>query len=422
MKNKNILNNFQEKKENLKNKLNDFINSKKDKVKNIIWASVLSAWMLTWAANAAPTVTWVETNYNYPHISLSIDHVWIEKVREFMQVLNIQKWDDSRFASEVLAFQKDYWITEDWILWEETYNAFKTLLNSSSKKIETNISNKNVSNKNISENLDISKNVETTKKLIWDNEFYNFLDYFKIRGEKEFVQKVIEIQKANGLEADWIIGSGTLGILYKKYYNWNLPFETKYRKEIYNDLNDYPNKWYKLTWLYNVAKEKDYFYGLNSWENFKDTFLNQKLYSNLKKLDIDYSFNNWNSIQIGETFDNRHFIALLEKWEISVLSYVIPGRTTWKSPQNTVEDIDFLQKYYVSGSYPKNKNWKNWWAVMPYAIEVDSSTGIYIHARKFDELWTRWCFWVPVFYQKWLYDKLGKNWIWKYKIKIWNLY
>lgn len=89
---------------------------------------------------------------------------------------------------------------------------------------------------------------------------------------------------------------------------------------------------------------------------------------------MDENFNNGNSIQLGKTPDNRHFIALFVNHNLEVLSYMTPGRTEHESPENKTEDIDVLAKNYISKKYG---------AAMPFAIGVDINNGIYIHARNF---------------------------------------
>lgn len=416
-----MINKIKNKVSSFKNILkNDEISDFRNKIKNIVWASIL--WISTIvaplnSANAAPTITWIETGYDYPHISTSIDQIWIENVREFMKYFWIEKWNDEKFALKVLEIQKQAWFKEDWILWNKTFDFFQDNLKSSKVKEISNYKNNNLNHK---------ENYSKSINFIWINEVSNFVDFFWISSHEDFSNKVYSIQKDNSLEADWIIWSETLEVLYEKYYlGSKMTQEIRHRKETYSFMNNYPNpKNYKLHKVFNPVTNFDYYYWPDSGLNMKNTFINEKLYNLNKKwnISIEPDFNDWNSIQIWKLADWKYFIAVFKDSDLKVLSYTTPWREGKKSPENTVEKVDFVSKGYISSSYPRRSDWNNWGSVMPYAVEVDAWDGIYIHARMLAETWTYWCFWVPMFYQKAIYDLVNKSWKQNYKIKIWKLY
>lgn len=412
--------------------ISSYINSKKSQIKNIIWASTLAT-VLAFSPNTAsalPTMTGKTTSYTYPHISSSVDEVWLENVREFMSFYWIKKWEDQKFASKVVELQIQGKIQISWVLDKKTYNYFvKNFKKQSWDQLSSQniVSTQNIQAQTKVETNNYSEKINEIKKYIWPEEFENFKIIFWIKSEKEFINKVLEIQENWNLKKDWVIWPATLEFIYVNYYSKmsNLPKSVKDRLEVYNFLNNYPNKDEKTVWIFNVIKDKDYYYWINSGYNISWTYLNEKLYKNIDKLFLSPNFNNWNSIQVWKTFDWEHFIAMFVNWKLEVLSYVTVWKEGHRSPQNIVENISFTKKWYISGSWPKRDNWQNWGAVMPYAVEVKAESWIYIHMRKFNNTWswgTAGCYGVPPKYQKVIVDVLNQKWVWNFKVKVWNLY
>lgn len=427
----------------LPQEISSYINSKKSQIKNILWVSALAAALSLTpnVASALPTMTGKPTSYTYPHILSSVDEVWLENVREFMSFYGIAKWQDQKFASKVVEIQLQGKIQISWVLDQKTYDYFaKNFLKKQSwnqTSSQSTVSNQSIQAQTKVETNNSSEKINTSIKFIWEEEVANFQQIFWVKSENEFAKKVLEIQnRSSKLEKDWVIWPATLEFIYVNYYSKmnNLPKSIKDRLEVYNYLNDYPGRNEKTVWLFNVIRDTNYYYWKNSGFNIPWTYFNEKLYKNINRLNLDSGFYNWNSIQIWKTFDWQHFIAIFVNGNLKVLSYA----TVWKdwhfSPQNETHTIEFLKKNYISWSWPKRddsevwSDWKplwNWWAVMPYAIEVKQESWIYIHMRKFWNAWswgTAGCYWVPPKYQKAIFDILEKNWKNKFRIKILNLY
>lgn len=409
-----------------------YINSKKSQIKNIVWASALAT-----ALTLTPNVASANTPLQYPHITTSVKAISIENVREFMKYYGIPKWEDIKFANKVMELQKQAWYTETWVLDQKTYNYFVRVTSWNQASVQKKVSNQSIIVQTRVETNNYSENINTSIKYIWWEEVGNFQQIFWVKSESEFTKKVLEIQnKSSKLEKDWIIWPSTLEFIYVNYYSKmsNLPKSVKDRLEVYNYLNNYPGRNKKTVWLFNVIRDTNYYYWKNSGFNIPWTDLNERLYKNIDKLDLSPNFNNWNSIQIWKTFDWWHFIAMFHNGKLRVLSYATVWKEGHRSPENITENISKIVKNYISWSWPKRDDsevwddWKplwNWWAVMPYAIEVREETWIYIHMRKFWNAWswwTAWCYWVPPKYQKIMFDILEKNWKNKFKVKVWNLY
>lgn len=272
--------------------------------------------------------------------------------------------------------------------------------------------------------------ISTSEKYIWRNEVKNFLTIFWINEGDElwFFAKVTEIQTANNLKQDWIIGQNTLRVIYRKYYQNipNLPLEVKSRIDLEKWLNWYRNNnpsWYQLSWL-KSSFDNDFFYWQWVWENINWTFINRNLHNYFWKNSLPWnpSYNWGNSIQVDKLPNWKYYLVMYVNWKMSVLTYVSPWLSSNRTPQNREDSIDFLRKHYISWSYPKRSSW-NWWAVMPYAYEINSSIWIYWH------IWmVNWnqrshgCVRTPWFYQQAIFNLLEKNWSRRFRVKVWWLY
>lgn len=273
-----------------------------------------------------------------------------------------------------------------------------------------------------------TSSIEKSTANIWKIEVKHFKKIFNLNSEKDFYNKVLEIQSTwKNLPKNWVIDWKTLSYIYRNFYSKisNLPLELKTRLEVFKVFSQYAekNKNYKVSWLLS-AFDKWYFYWQGLWVNYEWTYFSEDLIKDLKKYKIDYLIN-WNSnlIKVEKLPNWKYYLLMYVSWTLQVATYVSPGTNSNRTPQNRTDKIDFLTKYKVSNSYPKRESGWNWWAAMPFSFEMNAANWIYWHVWSVNWRWrSHWCVRVPAYYQYGIYNLLEKNWSKNFDVKVWKLY
>ena len=273
-----------------------------------------------------------------------------------------------------------------------------------------------------------SNSLAESEKFVGKSEIEFFINHFWIDIE-EFYNKVSTIQQEAGLDIDGILWPDTLKHIYKSYYSElnNLPHEMtikRYLSDYFDGYNKHKNKQLVLSWLRSPFSKK-YFYWEWVWENISWTYINQNLAnffeSNWEQL-WDSSLNWWNSIQIERNSAGKYYLALYVDWELKVLTYVSPGTSQHKTPQNTYNPVRGLRKYNVSWSYPETA-YQRGWAIMPMSYQIDEWGAIFGHIWDVNGNWlSHWCIRTPALYQYAIYSILDNFDFQNFAVKVWKLY
>lgn len=253
---------------------------------------------------------------------------------------------------------------------------------------------------------------------VWEREVRFFMWQFGL-DETTFSSKVKEIQAEAWLEQDWVIWPETLKHIYREYYSQNIdsfPLEVQARARLDKNLSNYKNpRNYKISWL-KWAFHKWYFFWQWVWENADGTFFSSELLNHFWE-EIMTS-ESGNVLKIDKLSYGKYYLALYVDGELRVLTYVSPWTPGNPTPQSRTYNIQSLDKYHISSSYPE-RTWG--WAVMPFAYQI--SWSIYWHIWLVNWWWeSHWCIRAPGFYQQEIYEIIKENWYENFKVKIWRLY
>ena len=273
-----------------------------------------------------------------------------------------------------------------------------------------------------------SNSLAESEKFVWKGEIEFFINHFWIDIE-EFYNNVSTIQQEAGLDIDGILWPDTLKHIYKSYYSElnNLPHEMtikRYLSDYFDGYNKHKNKQLQLSWLRSPFSKK-YFYWEWVWENISWTYINQNLanfFESNWEQPWDSSLNWWNSIQIERNSAGKYYLALYVDWELKVLTYVSPGTSQHKTPQNTYNPVRGLRKYNVSWSYPETA-YQRGWAIMPMSYQIDEWGAIFGHIWDVNGNWlSHWCIRTPALYQYAIYSILDNFDFQNFAVKVWKLY
>jgi len=189
----------------------------------------------------------------------------------------------------------------------------------------------------------------------------------------------------------------------------------KKRWNIYNIFKNH--KWVDERWvtinINNIPDvfNKNMYYGKNVWENIVWTYFNENLYKSVISDRIDTHIKWWKNKIIMEKFEWKYVLRMYKNWELNVLTYMSPWTNDNKSPENRNIKFDWVKgKYHASSIHE--------WAPMFLAVHVDWT--IWIHTSELVD-WkphSKWCFRVPILYNKEIFDSI-KKWT---KIEIKDLY
>ena len=164
------------------------------------------------------------------------------------------------------------------------------------------------------------------------------------------------------------------------------------------------------------ALHKWYLFWQWLWENADGTYFRSELLKHFWE-EIMTS-ESGNVLKIDKLSYGKYYLALYVDGVLWVLTYVshwTPGNPT---PQIRTYNIQSLDKYHISSSYPE-RTWG--WAVMPFAYQI--SWSIYWHIWLVNWWWeSHWCIRAPGFYQQEIYEIIKENWYENFKVKIWRLY
>lgn len=421
------------------------LNKIKEKIWNSKW-NILAIWLASVVLAHTADVSAKTAQVTAPKenvVDTSARLVWNNEVNRFINKFSVN--DDLDFFLKIIDIQDKYWLKKTWTLTRETLAVIKEKyywekpkkveLKPEIKKTEKPVKVEEVSQKTKTQKISEIKTPEpkaetleinyinSSENFVWKIEVSNFIKVFWIKTEEEFSKRVKQIQAENNLKQDWIIWEKTLRYIYLNYYSrlTNLPLEITKRLEFHREMSRYyldKSQWYKISWL-KWAFSRDYFYWKTVWENIPWTYLNDNL---LAKLSVSWieksSYNNWNSIQVYKMSNWKYYLAMYVNWNLEVLTYVSPGTASNRTPEQKAYTVKWLDKYHISSSYPK----PNWWAVMPYAYNIDW-WAIWWHVW----LVSWWgeshgCIRAPGFYQQRIYELLKNNSDKKFLVNIWDLY
>ncbi|ATU04926.1 hypothetical protein BKN14_00510 [Candidatus Gracilibacteria bacterium HOT-871] len=273
-----------------------------------------------------------------------------------------------------------------------------------------------------------SNSLAESEKFVGKSEIEFFINHFGIDIE-EFYNKVSTIQQEAGLDIDGILGPDTLKHIYKSYYSElnNLPHEMtikRYLSDYFDGYNKHKNKQLVLSGLRSPFSKK-YFYGEGVGENISGTYINQNLanfFESNGEQPGDSSLNGGNSIQIERNSAGKYYLALYVDGELKVLTYVSPGTSQYKTPQNTYNPVRGLRKYNVSGSYPETA-YQRGGAIMPMSYQIDEGGAIFGHIGDVNgNGLSHGCIRTPALYQYAIYSILDNFDFQNFAVKVGKLY
>ncbi|MBF0913862.1 L,D-transpeptidase [Candidatus Gracilibacteria bacterium] len=273
-----------------------------------------------------------------------------------------------------------------------------------------------------------SNSLAESEKFVGKGEIEFFINHFGIDIE-EFYNKVSTIQQEAGLDIDGILGPDTLKHIYKSYYSElnNLPHEMtikRYLSDYFDGYNKHKNKQLVLSGLRSPFSKK-YFYGEGVGENISGTYINQNLanfFESNGEQPGDSSLNGGNSIQIERNSAGKYYLALYVDGELKVLTYVSPGTSQHKTPQNTYNPVRGLRKYNVSGSYPETA-YQRGGAIMPMSYQIDEGGAIFGHIGDVNgNGLSHGCIRTPALYQYAIYSILDNFDFQNFAVKVGKLY
>ncbi len=265
---------------------------------------------------------------------------------------------------------------------------------------------------------EINKKCELSKNIIWDKEYWFFIDYFNLYSNKEIIEQIYSLQNDNWLKTDWVIWDNTLKTIYLNYYSKlaNKPSFIEERLNIYNEMEWYKSHKWRNTKYWKLYPSKvpnifsrNYYYWIWKTENIKDSFINKDLLE-LVHTEIN---RNWNTAVIFNRNWN-FFVAVYVEWRLELVTYISPWTDVIKWWMKTLTwnfKTTFSDKYHISWARDsiKETNKGLIWAVMPYALHI--TWWIYAHAWYVNgQRKSHWCIRLPIYYAKWLYDIFEKKW------------
>lgn len=257
-------------------------------------------------------------------------------------------------------------------------------------------------------------------RFAWKNEVKFFINFFKLKSQEDVVTLIWAIQQEKWLKQDNVLWENTLEYIYLNYYakidKSQLPHDIAQRLDTYKIMLQYPKNYIEWTnyWtLYPSSVpsvfDKDYYYWDWVWENIEWTYFNQDLYSKVEHTIKE----KWVVAKLFE-LDWNFVVAVYIDWKINLLSYTTPWNPNikwWIRTQTWTYSSKYSDLYHISTASASVSNvwWKNYWAVMPFAVNVN--WWIYSHQWYVD--WDRhshWCIRLPYLYAKWLYEIFSKYW------------